>query len=266
MKFSVIIATYNRAEELAKTLESLKKIETTDPWEVVIVDNNSPDNTREVILQAVEKFPVPLRYVMEKEQGRSAALNAGIRVAAGEILAVIRGTGAFMNPQSVRFENAGDDEKGIARTINLDAAVGILSGWSIAPTIGGFASLDLIGSVGHLMMPDEFSEAGKSWAVGARVGILRESFTAPGVSVTGIAVYRIAVPELAFRVLNFTYGEAASEKLAATLREMFVGAARRLVANLSLQECLTKRKETIATYLMEEIAPARSRMSDRVAR
>jgi regulator of protease activity HflC (stomatin/prohibitin superfamily) len=76
-----------------------------------------------------------------------------------------------------------------------------------------------------------------------------------GVSVAGIAVYRIAAPELAFRVLNFTYGEAASEKLAATLREMFVGAARRLVANLSLQECLTRRKETIATFLMEEIAP-----------
>ncbi|HWO18588.1 MAG TPA: hypothetical protein VNO30_07420 [Kofleriaceae bacterium] len=76
-----------------------------------------------------------------------------------------------------------------------------------------------------------------------------------GVSITGIAVYRIAAPELAFRVLNFTYGEAASEKLAATLREMFVGAARRLVANLSLQECLTRRKETIATFLMEEIAP-----------
>lgn len=76
-----------------------------------------------------------------------------------------------------------------------------------------------------------------------------------GVSITGIAVYRIAAPELAFRLLNFTYGEAASEKLAATLREMFVGAARRLVANLSLHECLTRRKETIATFLMEEIAP-----------
>lgn len=88
MKFSVIIATYNRAEELAKTLESLKQLESTDPWEVVIVDNNSPDNTREVILQAVKKFPVPLHYVMEKEQGRSAALNAGIRTAAGEILAI----------------------------------------------------------------------------------------------------------------------------------------------------------------------------------
>jgi flotillin len=76
-----------------------------------------------------------------------------------------------------------------------------------------------------------------------------------GVVVTGIAVYRIAEPLLAFRVLNFTYGEAASEKLGATLREMFIGAVRRLVANLSLDECLTRRKETIAGYLMQEIAP-----------
>jgi regulator of protease activity HflC (stomatin/prohibitin superfamily) len=76
-----------------------------------------------------------------------------------------------------------------------------------------------------------------------------------GVSVTGIAVYRIAEPVLAAHVLNFTYVEAASEKLGATLREMFVGAARRLIANLALDECLTRRKETIAGYLMEEIAP-----------
>ncbi len=76
-----------------------------------------------------------------------------------------------------------------------------------------------------------------------------------GVSVSGIAVYRIAEPLLAFRVLNFTYGEAASEKLASTLREMFIGAARRLIANLSLEECLTRRKEAIAGFLMEEIAP-----------
>jgi len=76
-----------------------------------------------------------------------------------------------------------------------------------------------------------------------------------GVEVAGIAVYRIAEPELAFRVLNFSYGEAASEKLSATLSEMFVGAARRLIANLSLDECLTRRKETIARFLMDEIAP-----------
>src|ERR1044072_6056487 len=88
MKFSVIIATYNRAEELVKTLESLKQLESTGPWEVIIVDNNSTDNTREVVLERVESFPVPLQYIMEKEQGRSAALNAGIRAAKGEILAI----------------------------------------------------------------------------------------------------------------------------------------------------------------------------------
>src|ERR1044072_5063366 len=88
MRFSVIIATYNRAEELGKTLESLKGLESSGPWEVIIVDNNSSDNTREVVLERVESYPVPLRYIMEKEQGRSAALNAGIRVAQGELLAV----------------------------------------------------------------------------------------------------------------------------------------------------------------------------------
>lgn len=76
-----------------------------------------------------------------------------------------------------------------------------------------------------------------------------------GVQVTGVAVYRIAVPLIAFRVLNFTYSEAATEKLADTLREMFVGSARRLIANLSLDECLTRRKEAIAGFLMQEIAP-----------
>jgi flotillin len=39
------------------------------------------------------------------------------------------------------------------------------------------------------------------------------------------------------------------------MHEMFVGAARRLIANLSLDECLTRRKETIAGFLMEESAP-----------
>lgn len=75
-----------------------------------------------------------------------------------------------------------------------------------------------------------------------------------GVSVTGIAVFRIAEPLLAFRVLNFDDG-LATEKLAATMRDMFIGAARRLIANLSLEDCLTRRKEAIAGYLVDEIAP-----------
>lgn len=88
MKFSIVIATYNRAEELVKTLESLKTLEVEEPWEVVVVDNNSPDDTRETVLESSRAFPVPLHYVFEKEQGRSAALNAGILASEGEIIAI----------------------------------------------------------------------------------------------------------------------------------------------------------------------------------
>ena len=64
MKFSVIIATYNRAEELPRTLESLKGLEVNEPWEVIVVDNNSSDNTCEVV-KGVKSCPVPLRYNFE---------------------------------------------------------------------------------------------------------------------------------------------------------------------------------------------------------
>lgn len=86
-----------------------------------------------------------------------------------------------------------------------------------------------------------------------------------GVQVTGLAVYRIADPLVAFRMLNFSFPERAQEKLAELLREMFVGAARRLVANLSVEECLTRRKEGIAAELVREIAPVlsgRGRLED----
>lgn len=76
-----------------------------------------------------------------------------------------------------------------------------------------------------------------------------------GVQVTGLAVYRISDPLIAFRMLNFSYPERAQQKLEELLVEMFVGAARRLVANLTVDACLSRRKEGIATELMKEIAP-----------
>lgn len=76
-----------------------------------------------------------------------------------------------------------------------------------------------------------------------------------GVAITGLAVYRVADPLLAFRVLNFSYPERAQEKLELTLTEMLIGATRRLVANLSVDECLQKRKAALADELLREIAP-----------
>ena len=87
MQFSVVIPTFNRAGELQKTLASLAKINQPDTWEVIVVDNNSPDTTREVVNDAVPDFPVELRYLFEPQAGRSAALNSGIKAAQGSIIA-----------------------------------------------------------------------------------------------------------------------------------------------------------------------------------
>ncbi len=71
-----------------------------------------------------------------------------------------------------------------------------------------------------------------------------------GVEVTGLAVYRIVEPLLAYRMLD-----QDRSGLTDILREMFVGATRRIVAGLRLEECLTHRKERVAAALMAEIAP-----------
>jgi flotillin len=76
-----------------------------------------------------------------------------------------------------------------------------------------------------------------------------------GIEVVGLAVYRIAEPLIAYRVLNFSFPERAQEKLEETLTSMFVGAARRLIANLTLDDCLQKRKSALAEELLREVAP-----------
>jgi glucosyl-dolichyl phosphate glucuronosyltransferase len=86
MKFSIVIATYNRAAVLKDTLASLAQLRPDAPWEAIVVDNNSSDHTREVVIAAAKSFPAPLRYVFEREQGRSAALNCGFALATGDVI------------------------------------------------------------------------------------------------------------------------------------------------------------------------------------
>lgn len=56
-------------------------------WEILVVDNNSTDKTREVVESFCGQYPGRFRYLFESQQGKSHALNAGIREAHGDILA-----------------------------------------------------------------------------------------------------------------------------------------------------------------------------------
>ncbi len=91
MKTTVILCTYNRCHSLAKTLESLaaSRLPNSLEWEVLVVDNNSTDRTREVVAGFCQRHPGRFRYVFEPEPGKSVALNTGIREANGSVLAFV---------------------------------------------------------------------------------------------------------------------------------------------------------------------------------
>jgi len=75
---TVLICTYNRANLLGETLDSLRATRTSLRWEVIVVDNNSTDATRETVASRIGEFPARLRYLFEPRQGKSNALNTGL--------------------------------------------------------------------------------------------------------------------------------------------------------------------------------------------
>src|ERR1700730_5420887 len=89
MDVSVIICTYNRAESLRRTLAALQSQRTAPglTWELVLVDNNSNDRTREVVEAFKASSDISTVYVFEGRQGKSIAQNTGLDVAVGELLA-----------------------------------------------------------------------------------------------------------------------------------------------------------------------------------
>lgn len=88
---SLIIATYNGAKKLPTALESLtQQTLDKDLWEVIVVNNNSSDNTAEVVETFAKAHPeISIRLVDEPQQGLSFARNKGIDEAKGDYLAII---------------------------------------------------------------------------------------------------------------------------------------------------------------------------------
>jgi glucosyl-dolichyl phosphate glucuronosyltransferase len=89
MNITVILATHNRAHGLPGTLAELaaSKVASSVEWEVVVVDNNSTDGTREVIENFCRRYPGRFHYLFEPRPGKSYALNTGVREAKGNVLA-----------------------------------------------------------------------------------------------------------------------------------------------------------------------------------
>ncbi len=91
MSISVIICTYNRSELLGKTLDSIALTKMADlNIEVVLIDNNSNDNTKDVADKFTIRHPeIKFKYVLEEKQGLSNARNRGIVESHNDILTFI---------------------------------------------------------------------------------------------------------------------------------------------------------------------------------
>lgn len=81
---TVAICTFNRAESLRRTLDSLAALQVPEPlaWEVVVVNNNCTDHTNAVIDSFVDRLPI--RREFEPQPGASHARNRAVEVAIGD--------------------------------------------------------------------------------------------------------------------------------------------------------------------------------------
>lgn len=103
---SIIVCTYNRCEHLKRTLESLTTLDYS-PIEIIVVDNNSTDETEQV----AREFPV--RYLKELRPGVAHARNCGLQAATGTYVGFVD-----------------DDETVIAEWVQ-----GMLQGFALSPDV-----------------------------------------------------------------------------------------------------------------------------------
>jgi glucosyl-dolichyl phosphate glucuronosyltransferase len=88
MRLSICVCTYNRAKILSCCLESLIKLKVPPGWEaeILVIDNNSVDDTKEIVDSFTRRTPIAIFYFYESWQGVSAARNRAIKEARGDYL------------------------------------------------------------------------------------------------------------------------------------------------------------------------------------
>ena len=174
---TILIATYNRAVLLDETLASIARMRTSPGlrWDVIVVDNNSSDNTREVVERHIPAFPVRLQYLFEGRQGRSSALNAGIARAEGTVLA--------FTDDDVRVEDGWLDAA-CAPVMGADPTIGYTGG-PIRPIWGAppprWLDLDRGDLWGTIAIQNHGAEAfvyeeGRKVPLGANMAVRRDVF------------------------------------------------------------------------------------------
>lgn len=84
---SIVIPTYNREKMLSITIDSfINQLYPKNRYEIIVVNNNSKDNTQSVINSYIEKYPNLIKTCFESRQGVHYARNTAAHATKGELL------------------------------------------------------------------------------------------------------------------------------------------------------------------------------------
>jgi len=84
-----VICTYNRCESLREILQALENQVVSTDCELLVVDNNSNDRTKEMVSEFSSRSKCPIRYFLEPAQGVSFARNRGVLESKSEWVAYL---------------------------------------------------------------------------------------------------------------------------------------------------------------------------------
>jgi glycosyltransferase involved in cell wall biosynthesis len=169
-RISVVICTYNRCLLLEQTLQSLlgMRVVAGQDWEVLVVDNNSSDRTRQIVEGWRERLPV--RYLHEPRQGKTFALNQGVSQARGDLLLftdddvqVDPGWLSSYDQAARRHSHAG----WFGGRTDLNWETG-RPGWlhdECLPVLAGYFGLYDLGAEERMFIPEDVPPAGNNMAV-----------------------------------------------------------------------------------------------------
>ena len=134
---SVVVVTYNSAEDISRCLDSVGR-QSYAPLEVLVIDNDSSDRTEDI----VRNYEASVRFVKNKSNiGFAAAHNQGIRLTAGELYLAL-------NPD---IELTSDFIEELVNAMRVDPLVGSVTGKLLRfATVNG---AHLIDSTGIYMTP-----------------------------------------------------------------------------------------------------------------
>ena len=90
MKLSVVVPVYNVEKYLPRCLDSLLRqgLEVGE-YEVICVNDGSPDNSAEILAEYEKKHPDIIKVIKQENKGLGEARNTGMRVAQGEYIAFV---------------------------------------------------------------------------------------------------------------------------------------------------------------------------------